>query len=247
MPCGWAGEPPITVWWRVPGCRSPIVWQPRGGWRSTRCSLAGERRFSRPGPCPFRCLPRESGSPSAGRYCSPSAAYGARDGASADVVARRGVRRVRHRRRRLLVAPPDRYGLHAQGADWVGGLPPARFERSRNLHCPDPGLVLEARAPPPTRRLVGGRPRTVRVLRPVGRTGHAGATLDGTATLRPDQRPELGPGLVAPARSVVDDGSQYRLVLGGRVRAPDRSDRLSGRPGTELPDGRALRCRRRFR
>src|SRR5256886_8006395 len=95
MPCGWAGEPPITVWWRVPGCRSPIVWQPRGGWRSTRCSLAGERRFSRPGPCPFRCLPGESGSPSAGRYCSPSAAYGARDGASADVVARRGVRRVR--------------------------------------------------------------------------------------------------------------------------------------------------------
>src|SRR5207253_1542836 len=143
--------------------------------------------------------------------------------------------------------PPDRYGLHAQGADWVGGLPPARFDGSRNLHCPDPGLVLDARAHPPTRRLVGGRPRTVRVLRPVGRTGHAGTTLDGTATLRPGQRPELGPGMVAPARSVVDDGSQHRLVLGGRLWTSDRGDRLSGRPGTELSDGRARRCRRRFR
>ncbi len=67
--------------------------------------------------------------------------------------------------------------------EWVGGLPPARFDRSRNLHCPDPGLVLEARAPPPTRRLVVAGARTVRVLRPVGGTGRAGASLDGTATL----------------------------------------------------------------
>ena len=74
-----------------------------------------------------------------------------------------------------------------------------RFERSRNLHCPDPGLALEARAPPPTRRRVAAGARTVRVLRPVGGTGRAGASLDGTATLRPGQRPELGPRTVGAA------------------------------------------------
>src|SRR5438132_1578021 len=89
MSCGWAAEPRIAVWWRVRGCRSPIDWRRPGGSRSTRCSLAGERRFSRRGPCPFRCLPGEFGSPSAGRCCSPSAACGARDGARAEWVARR--------------------------------------------------------------------------------------------------------------------------------------------------------------
>src|SRR5207237_7403309 len=94
----------------------------------------------------------------------------------------------------LLAIPPHRHGLEPQGAEWVGWLPPARFERSRNLHCPDPGLALEARAPPPTRRRVAAGARTVRVLRPVGGTGRAGASFGGTAALRTGQRPELGAG-----------------------------------------------------
>src|SRR5207245_2802176 len=118
--------------------------------------------------------------------CSPRGSTRHRAGAhpgARRIGARHGVARARAGREQgrgrgrcgFLANPPDRHGLQPQGAERVGWLPPARFDRSRNLHCPDPGLVLDAWAPPPTRRLGAAGPRTVRVRRPVGGTGRAGA------------------------------------------------------------------------